>query len=233
MSIGLDPFDLIKRLGDVPLGSLVKVLRDLHHHGTPDSDTLRKLLGSRQSTAETPKPTVPVAIAAPSSDYEAARRHFVQHSQRLREQAILTDKLLDGFAAHADHAKPAILQHELRVQCAPGTTSGARFVVVNCLDRTANVRFRPGRVHSLSIETAEDIHLSFRPCELRLEPEGECEVQLLITLPARDDLPSAFDLGVDVLGNEQVLLKQWVHIEVHPGGGAWRNTTDLNLRFRD
>ena len=152
-----------------------------------------------------------------SPDYEAARRHFVRHSERLREQAILAERLLDGLAGHAHQTTPVALQQELRVLCGPEDSSAARFVVANCLDRTVDVRFRPGQIHGLPPDQAASIGLWFDPEQPRLEPGAEQEVKLRVELANSDGLPDVLELGVDVLGNEQMLLKLWVRIERRQG----------------
>ena len=218
----LDPFELVRRLRHAPLGPLVAALRKIHDGGHVDLNNLEELLGSR---AAAPAPQQPSRTAkSTSTDYEAARRHFVRHSERLREQAILAERLLDGWAGQANQP-PVVLQQELRVQCAPGATSGARFVVVNCLDQTVDVRFRPGHVHGVSAEQATSVHLSFTPEQPRLEPGAERDVQLLVEVDGSDGLPDVLELGVDISGNERMLLKLWVRIELRPGGAEWTSAT--------
>jgi len=118
----------------------------------------------------------------------------------------------------ANRTTPVILQQELRVPCTEAGTSRARFVVVNGLERTVDVRFRPGRVHGLSGEQSALIHLSFDPEQPRLEPGAEQEVALLVGIDDADGLADVLELGVDVWGNEQLLLKLWVRIELRAGG---------------
>jgi hypothetical protein len=218
----LDPFEVVRRLGHAPLGPLVDALRQIHHRGKVEPNNLKELLGSNEAAFAGPKPpSAPTQSTSP--DYEAARRHFVRHSVRLREQAILAERLLEGLAGPAKQTPPGALQHELRIQCARGATSGARFIVVNCLDRAVDVHFRPGRVHAVSPEQAAAIRLSFTPEQPRLESGAEQEVQLLVEVGGNEGLPDALELGVDVLGHEQLLLKLWVRIELHPGGIEWTN----------
>jgi hypothetical protein len=214
----LDPFELVQRLGRAPLEPLVDALRQVHIRGTVDATSLEALFGRGEAA-----PVVPSAShsAHTSSlpDYEQARRHFVRHSERLREQAILAEKLLDGLAGRTAVAPPVILQHEVRVQCAPGGTSAARFVVVNCLKQQVDVRFQSRHVHGLPAEEAESVRLSFNPDHPRLERGAELEVQLLVSLSDTARLPHELEIGVDVCGNELTLLKLWVRIEVR-GRGA-------------
>lgn len=211
-----DPFDLVKRLGNVPLGPLVEALRQMHRGGAVNAPNLEELLGTRIAAPIEPQPSIPTA-APKSPDYEAARKHFVQHSERLREQAMLAERLLDGLAGQTARA-PTVLQHELRIQCAPGAASAARFVVVNCLPQPVEVLFRPGRFHGLSTEQASSLRMSFSPAQPRLEPGAEQEVQLLIDLAGSYGLPDVIEVGVDVLGDEQMLLKLWARIELRQGG---------------
>jgi hypothetical protein len=213
----LNPFDLVARLRNAPLEPLVETLRQLHDRGAVDPPSLEHVLGLSDGAPESPRPAT-VAAKPSGSNYEAARRHFVQYSERLREQAMLTEHLLDGLTGHASRTALMLLQHQLRVQCGPGETSAARFVVVNGLDQPADVRFRPGRVHGLSTEQAASVHISFEPDHPHLQAGAEREVQLQVDLRDADGLPDALELGVDVLGNEHMLLKLWVRIELRRGG---------------
>ena len=213
-----DPFDLVRRLGTLPLGPLVDALRQLHSTDTGHPSKLETLLAARAEPEPhdpTPPPIPAAARSAP--DYEAARKHFVRHSEKLREQAILAERLLDGLAGQSVRT-PSPLQHELRVQCARRATSAARFIVVNCLDNAVDVHFRPGPFHGLSSEQAASIHLSFSPAQPRLEPGAQQEMQLFVDLRDADGLPDVLEVGVDVLGGEQLLLKLWARIELRQEG---------------
>jgi hypothetical protein len=213
------PFDLLRRLADAPLDPLVDALRALHAKGSADVNELSALLvprgdgGPPESSGNRGVPPAVSGAGAPT-EYEAARRHFIRHSEKLREQAQLADRLLDGFARSNHTIHPRIRQHELRLRCAVGGTSGARFVVANSLGRAATVRFRAGRVHAASPEQAAAVHLTFDPGSPRLEPGEEREVQLSVELAAVTELPAVLEAGVDVLADEQLLLKMWVRIDV-------------------
>ena len=213
----LDPFDLVRRLGSAPLGPLVKTLRTIHAGGNGDATRLEALLDAGNATP--PAPVPPTDTPTTTASYEAARKHFVRHAERLREQALLTERLLDGLSGEARRT-PAILQQELRVQCRPGATSAGRFIVANCLAQPVDVRFRTGHFHRLSPGQAASAHLSFSPSAPRLEPSTEQEIDVQVDLRATDDLPEFLEVGVDVLGGDELLLKLWVRIEVRQGGVA-------------
>ena len=216
----LDPFEVVRRLRNAPLGPVVEALRRIHDRGKVEPTNLEELLGWKAAATEEPQQP-PRTARSLSPDYEAARRHFVQHSVRLREQAILAEKLLDGLAAHAaTPTMPVALTQELRIQCAPGSTSRARFIVANCFERTIDVRFHPGRIHGISPAQAAAVRLSFTPEQPRLEAGSEQQVQLLVEVDD-GDLPDVLELGVNVSGDEQILLKLWVRIELRPGGVEW------------
>jgi hypothetical protein len=213
----LDPLELVRRLGRAPLGPLVDALRRIHEQGTPDTRRLWDLVAERERATAVPSLNADQAPTPSLPDYEAARRHFIRHSERLREQAILTEKLLDGLAKQLETSTPAVLQEELRIQCLPGQSSSARFIVVNCLPRAVDVQFRPGHVHGAPLDTPAAVRVAFDPETPRLEPGAERLVR--ITVHPRDggDLPNPLEFGVDVLGAEQLLLKLWVRVELRPG----------------
>ena len=221
MSVDLDPFELMRRLRGVPVEPIVEALREIHQQGRPDSERLRELLHLAKAATVVSGQKRGAGAVASTPDYESVRRHFVRHSERVREQAILAERLLDGLAGSETRHKPGILQHEVRVRCSPGSTSAARFVVVNCLDTAVDLQFVPAHLHRVSIEQGAAIDLAFNPASPHLEPGAEQVVQLLVTLAGSHDLPAVVELGVDVRGAGQLLLKQWVRIEIQqeaPGG---------------
>ena len=174
---------------------------------------------AKRETPASPAPGTRVAATPASPDYEAARQHFVRHSEKLREQAILAEKLLDGLSRNASPTNPVILQQELRLRCAPGATSKTRFIVVNCLARTADVHFRTGHVHGLSAEVSASVRIEFDPECPRLGAGAEQEVEMLVGVAPGDGLPDTLEFGVDVLCEEQLLLKLWVRVALGDGGG--------------
>ena len=208
----LDPFDLIKRLSSVPMGPLVDTLRQIHHRGSPDAEDLRRLMAAPDtSRAPEAQVTSPSANGSSADGYETARQHFVRHSERLREQAMLAERLLDRLSASKAALPP--LRQELHIDCAPGGRSEAPFVVANGLRDAADVHFRPGRVHGLPHGT-EPFAVRFDPERIRLEPGAERTVQLSLELPRTEQLPAQLECGVDVLGGEHVLLKLWIQVHV-------------------
>ena len=213
----VDPFELVKRLGDAPLASLVDALRRVHADETGGQRALLDLIVERTAAQRSAPPTA----AAPSSsspDYEAARQLFVRHATKLREQAILADKLLDGYTRQASAPVAQQLHRELRIRCSPGYASTARFVVINCLTRAVDLHFRVGHVHGVLPAASALVRVEFDPAQPRLEPGAECDVRIRVELPEDCGLPDPFELGVDVLGDELLLVKLWVHVQQRPGG---------------
>jgi hypothetical protein len=213
--VSLDPFDLVQRLGHIPVDPLVEALRRLHARGGGGAKELSDLLASYEK-----KPSGAAAGAAGptrSPDYEAARRHFVRHSERLREQAILAERLLDRLAGPEEEEPRTPLQQTLRIQAAPGDTSGARFIVANARDRVAHVRFITGHVHGLTREESSSMRITFEPDQPRLDPGGELEVRVAVDVPAGLADREFLEFGVDVMSDEQRLLKLWVRVELREG----------------
>ena len=215
--VSLDPFDLVRRLGHAPLDPLVDALRTLHARGGGGgAKELWELLGSRDAAPAGRAPGPP--STTPSADYETARRHFVRHSERLREQAILAERLLDRLAGTSGQEHRSVLQQTVRIQSAPGQRSGARFVVVNGLDREAHVRFIAGQVHGLSRDESSSVRITFDPAEPRIEPGGERDVQIVVDVPEGMAGREFLEFGVDVISDEQRLLKLWVRVDLRAGG---------------
>jgi hypothetical protein len=213
----IDPFELIRRIGRAPLGPLVAALRELHE-GADTPAVLQALTSLRDSPLRPGADVAAIGPARRAPDYETARRHFVQHATRLREQTILAERLLDGLVGSVAQAHPARLPEDVIVRCAPGSTSRARFVVANHFGQSLSVRLVPGRLHGLSAPQAAAVQIGFEPEQLQLSPGAEREVEISIEVKPDEALPDVIELGVDVLGNEQVLLKQWVRIATHPEG---------------
>jgi hypothetical protein len=205
------PLDFLKRLGDVPLEPLVEKLRELHEQGHADATHLQALLALPEGPSRT---AVAAAVPTPvSPDYEDARRHFIEHSQRLREQALLAERLLGSLARRDTASTPAPLQRELRIECARRSTSAARFEIVNCLDHAVDVRFRVGHLHGVAAPLPDGA-VSFDPIAPRLESGAEQAVRLAVDLGEYRDGADAFEFGVDVLGGDRVFSKLWVRIQV-------------------
>ena len=206
-----DPFDLVVRLRGMPLGVVVDALRRVHRGGAAPADLWSLLATGTPKAPAPPARQPPLALTAGTStppDYDRMRRHFVQHAQRLREQALLTERLLDRFGV----GRTAPLQHELRIQCEAGRTAGARFLLVNSLDEPVVVTFRQGRVHGSSQETFP-VHVTFDPASPSMRAGEEREIHVTVETQASIDDPN-LDLGIDVLGNERLLIKLWLHLEL-------------------
>jgi hypothetical protein len=212
------PFQLLKRLGSLPVDPLVDALRELHQRGMTDSKQLQELIsGGDVKPSSSDPPVISVAPAAPSpaGNYEAARRHFVDHARRLREQAMLTERLLANFARRQGVTLPAPVVHELSIVCAPGSQGSTRFVLVNTFDRTIAVHFRVERSHGISPVALSD-KVSFDPPNPRLEPGREKTVRLCVDLQQWTPATDALEFAVDALSDDRLLLKLWVRVQI-PG----------------
>ena len=210
----LPSFALLTRLGSLPVEPLVEALRDLHTRGATDSMQLQALLAPPPSD---PPPDPAKPLPPRGVNYETARKHFADHAQRLREQAILSERLLDGLVKrHGTKEETPIgvlLARELAIDCQRGGESVIRFVVVNSLDRAVTLRFRVGRPHGAFSQPLEDV-VSFDPPAPRLEAGGQETVRLAVDLRGQPHTAGAFEFGVDVLGDERLLVKLWVRAQV-------------------
>ena len=213
----VDPFDILRRLSAVPVMTAVDALRQIHGRGAaPDVDALRRLLGIA-TEARPPSASVvadsPAAAPAQDRDYEAARKHFVQHAQRLREQATLAERLLHRLVDQPCAVSTASLTHEVHIAGAPGDTASARVVVANYLERPVHVRFRVGHVHGLPA-SASPVAIRFAPERPLLAVAGECEVAIVVGVPAEVAEQDRLEFGVEVFGNERPLCQLWVCVDV-------------------
>ena len=220
MIVPLAAFELLERLKTLPLDPLVDALRDLHERGATGValPAEPRLTGDGPGGAFRPLASLADALApvvggtpadAPrGADYETARRHFVRHSQRLREQAMLAERLLDGLVRH-EQQTPAPLQRELHVMCPAGASVLAPFIVVNALERDVTVTFRIGRLHG---PERVAMRVSIDPPSLGLPRGDEATMAAVVSVPGDARVGMQGELGVDVLGDERLLMKLWLQI---------------------
>ncbi len=209
----MDPIELLRRAGDLPVEPLVEALREIHEGkvrgGKPD--------GRRVEPEVLPPESLAVQVLRgiherkqPRS-YDDVRRHFRQHEEGLRHQASLTDRLLDRMdpegAAPLPAPRESPLQQELRVQCPPGGESAARFVLVNEFDHPMQPRFR--------VRPSDSLRFSFEPEQPRLKAGEERVVRLGVALDEAAARPGErLECAVDVMDGERLMLKLWVSIAV-------------------
>jgi hypothetical protein len=212
---GIDPFELLGKLKTARTDMLVDALRRLHQNGSGNLNSLEELLnGKTERPGDAQQPPAPSAATAEARGYEELRRHFVPYAEQLRQQALLTEKLLNGFMYESKRPAPAVLQQEIRIQASPGTQSGARFAVLNSLDHPAEVSFRTGRVHGLSEQQRDALRIQFEPERPRLGPNEEKWIHVRVDVADREGLPERIETGVDLLGEDRLLLKLWIQVEL-------------------
>ena len=209
----LGQLEILKRLGRVPLDPLVDALRDLHASGTSDSKRLQELLAPSQVTHPVARPAVELRRAPHNVDYEAARKHFVEHAERLRKQTILAERLLERLQSRTNTSAP-LLQQELEVECRRHAAALTQFVVANTLDRSVTIGFRVGRVHHVRERPEAGSFLTFDPPAPRLEPGDERVVTLSIDLSQYDAIADWLECGVDLLGDGELLAKLWLRVRI-------------------
>ena len=215
--------ELINQLGRVPQQPLLDALRRIHEGGGGDLSSVLGLLESDGDTANgRPAPKrepVMVASAPPRAkhsadpDYESLRRQVVRREKTQRREAMLVDQLLEHWMRDKG-SRRGPLQQEIRVQCEAGSNSGARFVLVNSLGRSADIDFNVGHVHELSLERQDAVSIRFDPERARLGANEERLVSMTVQVRDVEGLPDALECGVDVRGGGQNILKLWVRIEV-------------------
>lgn len=226
MNTYLASLDLLQHLSTVPLAPLVEALRELHHLGAADPERIRSLLAAPAAPGVRP-PAAPPAVRLPSGpssdrpDYERARKHFVEHAQRLREQAILAEKLLAGFVGEQTAA--ADLRRELTLPASDGPVRTLQFVLVNTLPRAMAITFRVRAARDAEGRNAWRHGLAFEPAAPHLAAGEEVVVRLQldtrrVPLPERPDT-----VIVDVFGNDRPVVSLWISVapEEH-GHGADR-----------
>jgi hypothetical protein len=213
----IDPFDLLGKLKNARTETLVDALRRLHQSGSSDLSSIEELLGGKSNPPADSPPSQPAPETSPEPRYEELRRHFVPYAEKLRQQALLTERLLNGFVAESKRPAPAVLQQEIRIQASPGAQSGARFVVMNSLDHATAVSFRMGRIHGLSDQHRDALRIEFDPEKPQLGPNEERSIHVRVDVANVQDLPERIEIGVDLLGGDRLLLKLWIQVELRTG----------------
>jgi hypothetical protein len=215
---------LLKRLGNLEHEPLVDALRDLHTRREGGVEQLQKLLASSLPIPSRPivgADTLEAAEPTRGADYETARRHFVDHGRRLREQAFLAERLLDAFVRRQDTAPAVASQSELTVRCAREAIASADFFVVNREGSALDVRFDafpPSGCDGDGADAEESAisasRLSFDPSTIQLAPGQEAVVRLTVDLRGYRGQAGKRDVGVDIRGNERLLVRLWIHVDV-------------------
>ena len=208
---------LLEQLGAAPVEPLVDALRALHAGSPGGAEHLRRLLApdSRalpQPEHDTRAAAAPVVDMPRDADYEAARRHFVEHGRRLREQALLAERLLDGFVRHQSETRP--LQHELRLTATRGSSAGGSFVVVNTDETPTDVRFLVRATARADGVAAVEQSISFDPASMRLQPGEESVVRLSLSLRDYREQRDVLEMSVDVCSDVRLLVRLWICVRV-------------------
>lgn len=191
---------------------IVAALKALHERGAS---------GNRlESAAPAPlaQEDAPASDGLGETSYDRVRDHFHQHEASLRRQAWLTDQILDRMQTEgvAPVSTEAALQQELRLRCPVGGRAGGAFVLVNEYGRPVEVSFRRSALRGAPVGFERAGTLRFDPDPLVLATGAERVVHLSFDL-ADCPLEIGDELGlvVDVLGDQSIMLKLWVTIELH------------------
>jgi hypothetical protein len=204
----MDPLThLLEAVRNVPADRLADALRNLHsrrsaHDAAPVNGEHLNGNGS-----------------IPAATYDDARRFFVEVERRRKRERAAAEAILERLHARevstrerAARAFPA--QQTVQVTTLPGTTAGARFVVVNPHQRAIRVRFDVGTpMHAGSPAAAVRITLSAPVLEML--PGGRQIVR------ARIDLRSAglrdgdqVEIPVEARTGDRALMKVWIEVNV-------------------
>ena len=182
MARGLDRIDL-ERMADA--------LERVHRGETPGG-------------AETGLRALAAAAAGPDRLYEEATRLFTRQEELLRSQSTAATKLLEGVRQRATTARQAVL----RLQGAPRSTVGGRFVLHNESARSEAFRLIP-RV---------DLPATVTPAEPVLTPGQRIGVDVRIELDGSFRIGETASLLIDVLVGDAPRLKLWLDVRID---AAW------------
>lgn len=197
-----DLADLLSRLASQPPERVAQALVREKARGLPPRLT---------PASPTPDPGAPL--------YQKARDHFARHEQRLREEAAVTDRLLDGL--RQQHPAPSVPaappQLSLDLRGSPHTPATGRFVVSNDLRRPARLSFRPSEATLSGTDRALWVPLTLDPPRPTLGPGARQTLTLRIDPTPLGGAPGQqVSLDLDVLADDTVVLKVWVTLTLDP-----------------
>jgi hypothetical protein len=115
----------LRRLRAIPEDRIVTELKKIH---------------ARRTTAERPANAVPLPAPGSETRYERARRLFADEEKRLRQQALLTERVVDELRARdGSAAAPRGSQETLLLRAAVGRPAIGRFRLANRFARRMHV----------------------------------------------------------------------------------------------
>lgn len=162
---------LLRRLRAAPAERIVAELKSIHARRT------------HQGGQPAPRTAV-VPESEAQSRYERARRHFAGEEQRLRKQALLTDRIIDEMRNRESERDPRGTRETLFVRGALGRPAGGRFRLANRFARALDVRLEASTLRARESGVTIPCPIDVRPSELRLGPGEERVVHIVIDLGA-------------------------------------------------
>ena len=70
------------------------------------------------------------------------------------------------------------------------------------------------------VDAQSDFKITFHPVTPRLDPGEERMIDFTVEIKSAAALPEHLEVGVDILGDNNLLLKLWIFIEIRNGDSA-------------
>lgn len=214
--------DLLRRMRALPERQLFEQLKRIHARR------------AETPAGRTVQPT-PITSRGRESEYDRARRLFVDEEKRLRKQTMLTDQVIEQLrerhaaerlepeaaaAAEFDDetSGPRSTQETLFLRAALGSRAAGRFRLVSHHARATDVSFDVAPVRRSADATTVSCRVVVTPPVIHLDPGAECVVRVSIDCAdAEVELCAGDVLETEVVARSTglPLHRLWVELELY------------------
>jgi hypothetical protein len=195
----------LRRLRAIPEDRIVTELKKIH---------ARRTTSERPANAAAPLP-------APGSEtrYERARRVFADEEKRLRQQALLTEQVVDQLRAREQPApSPHGSQETLLLRAAAGRPAVGRFRLVNRFARTVPVELSASTLRRRDGAGDVPCPVTVTPPQVVLDPGADQVIRVAIDVGA-----ARVPLGAGTILEGQVVARAgaatvhrlWLEVEIY------------------
>jgi hypothetical protein len=194
----------LRRLRAIPEDRIVTELKKIH---------------ARRTTSERPANGVPLPAPGSETRYERARQVFADEEKRLRQQALVTEQVVDQLRAREQPAAtPRGSQETLMLRAAAGRPAVGRFRLANRFARTLDVELSASTLRRRDGAGDVPCAVTVTPGHVVLDPGADQVVRVAIDLDAAAaPLQAGTNLEAEVVARTggAALHRLWVEVEIY------------------